>query len=180
MWEYNLTPLQAKLLDKQVIDLSGEIDLDMASYVKIAILHLISAGAPDIKVNITSNGGDIMCGFNIYDEIRLYPGHVTGLVSVTADSMAAVILQACDIRQCMEHSTVTIHDVTVKIKLSNHQTGSEFKEGVMKREEWQGRVNTIYAKRASRTISRINKQSKKDRSMTAQEALAFRLIDEIV
>jgi ATP-dependent Clp protease protease subunit len=180
MWKYDLTLLQQKLLDHNIIDLGGEVDQDMATYVRVAIAYLVSADAPEICVKISSNGGDIPPGLNIYDELRLYPGRITGVVSLTADSMAAIILQACDHRQCMKHSTVTIHNMWRKLPIDKIRNQSVLEKELADMEKWQLRINMIYVERTKRTLRAIMRQSDKDKPMTAEEALKFHLIDEII
>src|SRR5258706_13842770 len=113
MWGHNkLNELHRQLLDKNIIEIAGEVDADMIMYVREAMLRLIAKGNPDITVLINSNGGSVTCGLDIYDVLKYYTGKKTGIVQRFAKSMAAVILQACERRQTMRHSIIHIHHVS--------------------------------------------------------------------
>lgn len=185
MWSYELKPLQTQLLEREIIDLGGTVDKEMAAYVRIAMAYLTTVDSPNIEIRITSNGGDVEYGLDIYDMIRLYPSQVTGTVFASADSIASIILQACEVRRCTQHSTILIHNISFKIKLENcHLTINSLqancKEWLVRLKEWQKSMNEIYSRRTGRSIAEIKRQCKKDTSMLAKEALNFRLIDEII
>lgn len=91
-----------------IADISRHTFEDTGSIIE----DLLCIGAPDIKVLISSNGGDVDFGLHIYDLISTYPGHSTGVVYCKADSMAATILQGCDVRLCAKHASVFIHHIS--------------------------------------------------------------------
>lgn len=106
----NLTQEQFALLSRGIVDLRGNVTGDTFEYVRDCLTSLTAKDCPDITVWITSDGGSIDAGLNIYDMLRNYPGRVTGLVIGSARSIALVILQACNERQAYINSTVFLHD----------------------------------------------------------------------
>ena len=106
----SLNQEQFALLSRGIIDLRGTVTEDTFEYVRDCMTALVANDSPEITVWITSDGGSIDAGLNIYDMLRNYPGYVTGLVIGKARSIALVILQACDERQAHTNSTVFLHN----------------------------------------------------------------------
>lgn len=182
MWKYShIDETRQKLLSKGIIDLGGEMDENMAMYIRDAMRILATNDNPDIEIIITSNGGNITIGLDIYDMIRTYPGKTTGRVESFCRSIATIVLQACDHRLASRHSEIKIHNVTVyKIKYDLITDPNKLDKFITELRSDQKKINEIYIKRTRRTANKIASQSKKDENMTAQEALKFRLIDEII
>jgi ATP-dependent Clp protease protease subunit len=182
MWKYDhLSELQAKLLEQGVVDLQGDVDSRMAFYVREALLRLSVKGNPEIKVLITSPGGDVGVGLDICDAFRLYPGKKTAIVTGFAQSMAAVILQVCEERHAARHAHILIHHVSKKsISLDDLQDSRRGKKLMEDLQKSQNRLYEILATRTKQSISDIRKVCKRDENMTSEEALKFGLIDKII
>lgn len=105
-----ITNLQLDLLDKRIIDLTGMIDTAMATYVRYAVTILMARDCPPIDVWFTSGGGEVIAGLDIYDLLEIYPGKITGKVIGVAESMAVIILQACDVRKATRHAKFMVHN----------------------------------------------------------------------
>ena len=75
MWLYeHIDETRKQLLSKNIIDLSGKVDEDMAMYVRDALMILTANNNPAIKVIITSGGGNVTVSLAIYDMLKNYPG----------------------------------------------------------------------------------------------------------
>ncbi len=175
-----LDEIQSKLLDKNIIDISGEIDSDMAYYIRECLRRLVANGSPDIIVTITSHGGIISISLDIYDMLRLYPGKKIGKVIAHADSMATVILQACDIRQCARHATMLIHFIDTRISFDKMINLKKIKKVVSKTNDSQVLIDSILSRRTGNKVSTIRRTYLKEKDMSAKEAKEFGLIDEII
>ncbi len=180
---YQLSEAQLALLQAEVpvIDIVGSVDSPMCEYVRTAVMYLRTKGNPDIDVTITSPGGRVDMGLHIFDLLRLYPGKKTALVVGAAASMGAIILQACEMRRCMKHSTVLIHHIsTSDITLDLIRSRTRLTQFRKDMETDQQRLYAILAEKTGKTIPEINKACAKDEPMTAEGAKAFGLIDEII
>ena len=182
MWKHDkLDDVQISLLDQNIISIGGEIDSGTALYVREALLRLMGKGSPPVKVLITSDGGSVRFGLNIYDGLKYYAGEKTGVVLGIAHSMAAVILQACQKRQCMRHSCILIHHVsTMNVGLDalrNPAKMAKIKEDL---EEDQARIYKILSDRTGKSVDAISAECAKDQSMNSENALEFGLIDKVV
>jgi ATP-dependent Clp protease, protease subunit len=183
MWEYNkLSKVQNDLLKKGIIDLAGDVNDDMAYYVREAIIRLLARNnPPDIEVKITSGGGDVVLGLDIYDMIRTYPGKKIGKVMSHAKSMAVVLLQACDERVAFRHSHILIHHISRKsVNLDQLRSKKKMHEIRKESERDQDRINEILSHRTGKSKEIIRKKCEKEVDMTTEEALKLGLIDKII
>lgn len=187
MNRYNeLNEVQHGLMGNKTIDLIGEVDHSMVLYVREVLMRSLANGEKSgkfqpLKIVISSGGGTIIDGLNIYDDIVNYPGHVTGITNGMAASMAAIILQACDWRQSMEYSLIQIHNPKLKVitwdELKNKKKLAkkiEILDGHRKR------MLRIWSEASGQPFKKIATICAKDEPMTAQEARKLGLIDEIV
>lgn len=182
MWKNNrLDRVQEGLLEQNIIAIGGNIDEDTAYYVREALLRFIGKGSPAIKVLITSNGGSFGIGLDIYDFLRTYPGETTAVVHCFASSMAAVILQGCKKRVALRHSHILIHHVSKEnLSLDTLRDPKKLAEARKDLEESQAMIYKILAEKTHHTVKEIKVECAKDQEMSADEALRFGLIDEII
>ena len=178
----NTSEIREKLLDLAVpkIILSGEVNGAMRLYVLDSLGYLYTKDCPGIEIVINSAGGDVKCGLDIYDALRLYPGRKKGVIVSKAESMAAVILQVCDERLCCAHAHILIHNGDDRIKYDTLFDDNALKQFKDQAKENILRLHKILANRAERQLSEVAEKCKLDTPMNATEALDFGLIDEIV
>lgn len=168
------------LLLKRVLYLEGEINSDKAAIIGQAIIWLNTLDSKgEITLYIDSGGGDALAGLDIYDIIRHSQAPVIGIVYRRAFSMAAVILQACEVRKAMEYSELALHDISVTRRLSELMEGKleEVLKGTLQRQE---SIYEIFRHRSRLTIEEIKAFCKTYKSLSALEAKEFGLIDEII
>ena len=169
------------LLLKDSLWLGGKVDGDMADYVGESFAKLMARGAPPITVYITSSGGSVTVGLDIYDMLSVYPGRVKGVVAAFARSIAVVILQACTTRTAFEHARILIHHIsTQEITLDEMRSWKKKQEILADMEKNQERLYRILSRRTGKPVADIRRTCKKNKDMTAREALAFGLIDDIM
>ena len=177
----NMTPAQEQLLKDSRIDISGYINNETGMYVREAILRSLSNGkpSPEIMIHITSPGGGGTIAADIYDMIKFYPGKTVGVVHGTAHSAAATILQACDWRVATAHSSILIHN------MKHDGTGIDIDtlEDPVRIQELinvQLRRYRLFAFHTRKPEAEIRRVCGLNRPMTADEALDFGLIDQII
>lgn len=176
----SLNDLYREMLKRRVVLIEGSVDHEMLQSVRQSLLILESDGSPDIEVRITSNGGVTRISLQICDLLRRYKGKKTGVVYAHARSAGTTILQACDDRVCLPHSMVLIHHVLVD-EFSLDDLLSKRRMDNLRRLMLadQKTLYRVLVARTGRSISEVRAACKKDRDMTAEEALAFGLIDRI-
>lgn len=176
-----MSPEARSLLDRNILVIDGGIDSEMFNYIKDCLRYLISKDSPDIEVRITSNGGRVDRGLDIYDAICLYPGKKTGIVLGLAASMGAIILQACDVRKITPHARILIHYVSRgDMSLSVLTDKDKLDEVIQKMKQSQKYLEEILVEKTGKDLEVIQAECLKDTEMTASEALKFGIVDEII
>lgn len=171
------------LVHKRVVPINGNVNSDMSNMAGEVIASLLFAGAPDIYVLISSSGGDVEAGLNIFDLLENYPGKKTGIVFKEAGSMAAIILQACDERIASTHADILIHHISrnrVSLDVVTDTSGKRLEEV---RDQMIATQNFLYAilcGRTKKTIEEIKRACSVDKPMLIEEALKFGLVDRIL
>ncbi len=162
------------------IILSGKVDREMRNRVFRSLTFLTTKGSPDVEIIIESSGGEVSHGLDIYDALRLYQGKKKGIVISEAGSMAAIILQACDTRQCASHAYILVHNGDCRIKfdvLFDDAALAAFKK---EKQETLSLLHTILSTKTGKEDREVVEMCKPDKWITAQKALELGLIDEIV
>ena len=181
LWKFDaLDEALQRLLDQNIIMMRGDFDDTMFFYVSESIARLVARGAPPITVIITSNGGDIDIGMQIYDLIRMYPGQTTGIVYGWARSAAAIIIQACNKRQMTPASYIQIHPLVSKpLSLAVLTDTAKMEEIIGKLEKLQKRITAIFSNRSGKEEAEIWDLMLREVDLNAQSAFAHGLIDGI-
>lgn len=176
-----LNNVDAGLLKNRIIDLKGEMENEMADYVRECLKILKSENNPDIIVEISSGGGSVRVGLTIYDMLRLYPGKKTGKVIGAAHSMAAVVLQACNKRLCAKHAQMMIHHISQSsVSLDTLRSKKRIKETLDSMEEDQKFIYEVLCKSTGQNRATIKKVCSEEKYMTAEEAMQFGLVDKVI
>jgi len=179
--ELAMNDLQRRWLEKNRIGIIDEVNRDMFVYVREAIAIKMGEGGPPITVHISSGGGAVVWGLDIYDLINFYPGKKVGVVHSMAASMASIILQACDWRTATPYASVLIHHVNNQnLKLDVARDKNELEKFIAGMEKSQSKLYEILVRRTGKPMEEISARCKMEESMTAQEALNYHLIDQIV
>jgi ATP-dependent Clp protease, protease subunit len=173
--------IQEALLNKNILYLGGDVDGGMVEYTGMSIATLIGRGSPPMTVYITSGGGRVSAGLDIYDLLSFYPNVKEGIVIAYAKSMAAVILQACTRRRALRHSRILIHHISTQDVTLDIMRSTKKKNDILRdMEKDQARLYKILSDRSGKSVKDISKKCKRDEDMSAQEAIEFGLLDGIV
>lgn len=176
-----LTIDQTTLLDANLIDLAGEVDDDMAVYVRESIPRLMSRGSPEITVLISSTGGNLLNGLFVIDSLLAYPGKTTGKAIGLCQSMAAVILQACTHRQACAQTRLLIHDpVFWKISFNTVVSQTKRSRAMAEQDRYSQRTYQLLCRRTCRSMREVRALCRREKELFPEEALKFGLIDEII
>ena len=166
--------IYSRLLKDRIVFLGGPIDDAVANSI-IAQLLFLEAENPDkdIHLYINSPGGVVTAGMAIYDTMQYIKPDVSTICVGSAASMASVLLTAGakGKRFALPHSQVMIHQ-----PLGGVQGQATEIEILRMRKE----LNGILSKHTGQPIDVIQKDTERDNFMTAEEAKAYGLIDEIL
>ena len=171
--------IYSRLLKDRIIFIGTPID-DMIANLVIAQMIFLEGEDPDRDINlyIHSPGGMVTAGLAIYDTMQFVKPDVATLCMGQAASMAAVLLAAGSPkkRSTLPNSRIMIHQPLEGTQ--GQATDIEiYTKEMLKLKE---RLNGIMARHTGRTIEMIEKDTDRDNFMSAADAKAYGIIDEII
>lgn len=175
----DLSDHQLALLNQNIINIVGEIDNDTAMEVLESIIQSIAKGSPALKIIITSEGGSLEAGLQIYDIIRQYPGKTTGIVWGYACSSALIILQACNKRLATQSSYIRMHPSSRVVQANVLKDKILLQQIIQQLDKLDIRICQIYSLRTKKKIEEIGNMLNRQLLMEAKQALAENFIDGI-
>ena len=171
--------IYSRLLKDRIVFLGGPIDDTVANGV-IAQLLFLEAEDPDkdIHLYITSPGGVVTAGMAIFDTMQYIKPDVSTICVGSAASMGAVLLTAGakGKRYALPHARVMIHQPLGGVQGQASEIEIHAREILRMREE----LNAILAERSGQDIDVVARGTDRDNFMSAQDALDYGLIDQIL
>ena len=171
--------IYSRLLKERIIFLGTAIDDYVSSLIIAQLLFLEADDAKkDIYMYINSPGGVITSGFGIIDTMNYIKPDIATICVGQAASMAAMILSsgAKGKRSALENSRIMIHQPLGGVQGQATDIEIHTKEILFLKK----RLNNILSQNTGKTIKMIEKDTNRDNFMSAQEAIAYGMIDEIV
>ena len=171
--------IYSRLLKDRVVFLGGAIDDNVANLVVAQLLFLESEDPDkDIHLYINSPGGSITAGMAIYDTMQYIRCDVSTICIGMAASMGAFLLTAGapGKRYALPNSEIMIHQPLGGTQ--GQATDIEIHaKRILKMKE---SLNRIMAERTGQSYKKISQDTERDNFMTAEEAKAYGLIDEVI
>ncbi|WP_035382819.1 ATP-dependent Clp endopeptidase proteolytic subunit ClpP [Ferriphaselus sp. R-1] len=171
--------IYSRLLKERVIFLVGPINDQVANLVVAQLLFLESENPDkDIHLYINSPGGSISAGMAIYDTMQFIKPNVSTLCIGMAASMGAFLLQAGEKgkRFALPNSTVMIHQPLGGFQGQATDIEIHAKYILSLREK----LYSLMAQHTGRTVEEIARDSERDNFLTAQQALEYGLLDQVL
>ena len=171
--------IYSRLLKDRIIFLGEEVT-DVSANIIVAQMLFLEAEDPskDIHLYINSPGGSVSAGLAMYDTMQDIKGGVSTICMGMAASMGAFLLSggAKGKRMALPNAEIMIHQP------SGGARGQETEirivaENILKT---RNKLNEILAANTGKSVEEIARDTERDNYMTAQEALAYGLIDSIV
>ena len=168
----------SRLLNDRIIFLSDEVNDATASLV-VAQMLFLEAQDPDkdISFYINSPGGSVTAGMAIYDTMNFIKCDVSTICIGMAASMGAFLLSAGakGKRYALPHSEIMIHQPLGGAR--GQASDIKIQADLILRT--RDTLNRILAANTGKTVEEIARDTERDNYMTAEEAKAYGLIDEI-
>ena len=171
--------IYSRLLKDRIIFLGGPIDDGVANTVVAQLLFLESEDPDkDIYLYINSPGGVVTAGLAIYDTMQYIKPDVSTICIGQAASMGSVLLTAGakGKRFALPMSRIMIHQTLGGAQGQSTDIQIQAKEILRIREV----INEILADTTGQKIEKIVEDTERDNFMTAEEAKAYGLIDEVI
>ena len=169
----------SRLLNDRIIMLSEEVNSTTASLIVAQLLYL-EAQDPDkdIQFYINSPGGSVTDGMAIYDTMQYSKCDVSTICVGMAASMGAFLLAAGTKgkRMALPNAEIMIHQPTAGTQGQITDMAIHLK----RLEVIKKRLNAILADNTGRSVEEITAACERDNFMTAEEAVAYGLIDKVI
>lgn len=170
--------IYSRLLKDRIVFLGGPVDDNVANLI-IAQLLFLEAEDPkkDILLYINSPGGSVTAGLAIYDTMQHIKPDVATICVGIAASMGSLLLAAGakGKRHALPNSEVMIHQVMGGAEGQASDIEISAKHILRTKEN----LNNILAKHTGQDLKQIEKDSDRDKWMTADEAKKYGLVDTI-
>ena len=171
--------IYSRLLKDRIVFLGTPIDDAVGNLIMAQLLHLESEDPDkDINLYINSPGGDVSALLAIYDTMQYIKPDVSTIVMGLAASAAAVLLLAGanGKRFALPNSRVLLHQPHGGAQGQAVDIEIQAKEIVRLREL----LDAIIAKHTGQSLEKVSKDTDRDFILTADEALAYGVVDEII
>ncbi|TJX14031.1 ATP-dependent Clp endopeptidase proteolytic subunit ClpP [Tissierella creatinini] len=171
--------IYSRLLKERIIFLGGEVT-DVTADLIVAQLLFLESEDPekDIQIYINSPGGSVSAGFAIYDTMQYIKPDVSTICIGRAASMGAFLLAA---GQKGKRFALPNADIMIHQPLGGAQgQASDIMIQAEKIIQIRERINKILADRTGQPLDKITNDTDRDYYMTAEEAVSYGIIDEVV
>lgn len=171
--------IYARLLMDRIVFVTGEINDELANAVCAQLLYLQAMdGKAPVHMYVNSPGGVVTSGLGILDTMKFVSCPVYTYCFGQAASMAAVILAAgCrGHRYSLPNSRIMIHQPSGGMEGKASDVEISYREMQFLKDA----LNAMLAKFAKRKVSVVEKATDRDNFMSAEEAVGFGLIDEVI
>ncbi len=169
----------SRLLNDRIIFLSEEVNDTTASLIVAQLLYLENQDPDkDIQFYINSPGGSVTAGMAIYDTMQYIKCDVSTICVGMAASMGAFLLSAGTKgkRMALPNAEIMIHQPSAGTQGQVTDMAIHMK----RLQTIKDRMNRILAENTGKGVEEVTAACERDNFMTADEALAFGLIDQIV
>ncbi len=171
--------IYSRLLKDRIIFLGSQINDDAANSIVAQMLFLQSEDAKaDVHLYINTPGGTVTAGLAVYDTMQFINCDVATYCVGQCASMGAVLLAAGTEgkRKALPNARIMIHQPLAGMEGSAEDIMIHAKEFGKVKE----RLNNILLKHTGRPLEEIEKDTDRDRFMTAEEACEYGLIDTVI
>ena len=171
--------IYSRLLKDRIIFLGTPVDDYIANLIVAQLLFLDSEDAEkDIFLYINSPGGSVSAGMAIYDTMQHITAPVNTICMGMAASMGSFLLTAGrkGKRSSLPHARIMIHQP------SGGAQGTAADIEIQAREilYLRSKLNELYAHHTGKTLDQIEKDMDRDRFMSAEEAKAYGIVDNVL
>lgn len=171
--------IYSRLLKDRVIFMTGQVEDHMANLIVAQLLFLESENPDkDIHLYINSPGGSVTAGLSIYDTMQFIKPDVSTMCIGQAASMGAMLLAGGTKgkRLALPHSRMMIHQPSGGAQGQAADIEIQANEIIKIRKK----LNTLMAFHTGQPEEVIERDTERDNFMSAEEALAYGLVDKVI
>ena len=171
--------IYSRLLNERIIFLGTPINDQVANLIVAQLLHLESEDPDkDIAIYVNTPGGGVYAGLAIYDTMQFIKPDISTICVGIAMSMGALILAggAQGKRYALPNSKILIHQVSGGFQGPATDIEIHAREALSLR----SRLDEILAKHTGQELEKVAHDTERDYFMSAEEALAYGIVDKII
>ena len=171
--------IYSRLLKERVIFIVGAIEDHMANLIVAQLLFLESENPDkDVHLYINSPGGSVTAGLSIYDTMRFIKPDVSTMCIGQAASMGAFLLSGGTKgkRYILPNARTMIHQPSGGAQGQATDIEIQAKEILFLRE----RLNSLLADHTGQSMEVIERDTERDRFMSAEQSVEYGLVDEVI
>ena len=169
----------SRLMMDRIIFLGTAIDDNVSNIIEAQLLFLESTDPKrDIQIYLNSPGGSVYAGLGIYDTMQFISPDVATICTGMAASMAAVLMCAgtAGKRSALPHSRIMIHQPMGGVE----GQATEIEITAREIQKLKKELYDIISKHSGQPYDKVWADSDRDYWMTAEEAKAYGMIDEVL
>jgi ATP-dependent Clp protease protease subunit len=177
--EERVFDIYSRLLKDRIVFLQGVVDDTSANLIVAQMLYLqFEDPKKDIHLYINSPGGSVTAGLSIYDTMQYVTCDVGTYCIGQAASMGAVLLAAGakGKRNALPHARVMIHQPLAGTEGTTTEILIHAKEFLRLKRD----LNEILLRHTGQSLERIEKDTDRDKFMSAREALEYGIVDSVL
>src|ERR1700757_238028 len=171
--------IYSRLLKERIIFVTGPIEDQVASLITAQLLFLEAENPKkEISMYINSPGGVVTAGMGIYDTMQYIRPAIQTLCVGQAASAASLLLCAGKKgeRFVLPNSRILVHQPSA----SYYGQAADIARHAQEIVKLKRRLNEIYAKHTGQAVETVEKALDRDTYLTAEEAKAFGLLDQVL
>jgi ATP-dependent Clp protease, protease subunit len=171
--------IYSRLLNERIVFIGQQIDDDIANLVVAQLIHLESDDPDkDIAVYVNSPGGSLHAGLAIYDAMQYVNPDVSTLCYGMAMSAGSLILTggAKGKRYTLPNARILIHQPSSGFQGQSSDIEIHAKEIL----ELRNVLDEVYSRHTGQTREQVHDDMDRDRFFSAQQAVDYGLVDEII
>lgn len=171
--------IYSRLLQDRIIFLGTTVDDNVANVIIAQLLFLENQNPEkDIKLYINSPGGSVTAGMAIYDTMQYIKPDVSTICVGMAASMGAFLLGAGakGKRFALPNSEIMIHQVMGGME----GQASDIKIRAERILKIKDKLNKLMSSYTGKSLEQVEKDTDRDNFMSAEEALAYGIIDKVI
>jgi ATP-dependent Clp protease protease subunit len=173
--------IYSKLLDDRIIFLATEMESEICNIIKAQLLYLEQQDSEsDIKIYIDCPGGSVYSGLGLLDTMEYIKPDIMTINTGLAASMAAVLLCSGTNgkRKALKRSRTMIHQPMTGF--GSYTQASDMEIEAKEINSLKKELYEIISLKTSQSYDKVYKDGDRDYWMTAEEALKYGMIDEII
>jgi ATP-dependent Clp protease protease subunit len=177
--EERVYDIYSRLLKDRIVFLGTQVNDEVANSIVAQMLFLQSDDPKaDIHLYVNSPGGSVSAGMAIYDTMQFITCDVATYCVGQAASMGAVLLTAgaAGKRHALPNARIMIHQPLAGMQGTAEEIAIHAKE--FKR--IKQKMNEILLKHTGHPLDKIERDTDRDRFMSAEEAAEYHLVDKVI